>query len=132
MAALTRAQDEGKRVAKVVTIPEESLKPMGPPNATVARRAQSYSDFHYAVTAVLSADEREKAKRRAEREGSFVHMNPGGRSRSMKGTERVEHIREERSPLRTRNDEIADDLEFAEWYGELEGDLVEASHDEYK
>ena len=63
----------------------------GPPKATVARRAQSYTDFHYAARAVLKENRKEK-----ERKG------------------------------------IQNELDFADWYGGLENDLLEASHDQYK
>ena len=38
-------------------IEEETVNPLlsGPPKATLARRAQSYADFHYAVEAVLGS-----------------------------------------------------------------------------
>ncbi|KAL8725391.1 MAG: hypothetical protein Q9181_006433, partial [Wetmoreana brouardii] len=68
----------------------------GPPKATLTRRAQSYSDFHHAVTAVLD--------------------------------EGIDG-REEKEESNRRN--IKDDLEFANWYENLENDLLDASHDEY-
>ena len=40
----------------------------GPPKATVSRRAQSYSDFHYAVRAVLEPDLPAKRKEKKELE----------------------------------------------------------------
>lgn len=39
------------------TVLETTPEPTGPPDATVTRRAQSYSDFHYAVSSVLGAED---------------------------------------------------------------------------
>ncbi|KAL8915816.1 MAG: hypothetical protein Q9172_006641 [Xanthocarpia lactea] len=68
----------------------------GPPKATLSRRAQSYSDFHYAAKAVLDRD---------------VSLGKGKGTGSYPG--------------------IKDDLEFADWYDDLENDLLDASHEEY-
>ncbi|KAL8858418.1 MAG: hypothetical protein Q9178_005099 [Gyalolechia marmorata] len=68
----------------------------GPPKATLSRRAQSYSDFHYAAKAVL---DRNLSPRKGKGTGSYRA--------------------------------IKDDLEFADWYDDLENDLLDASHEEY-
>ncbi|KAL8971353.1 MAG: hypothetical protein Q9183_001094, partial [Haloplaca sp. 2 TL-2023] len=67
-----------------------------PPKATLTRRAQSYSDFHHAVTAILEKDRDTSKDKEDQSYGS-----------------------------------IKDDLEFADWYDGLEGDLLDASHAEY-
>lgn len=77
---------------------EPVLKNIGPPKATLARRSQSYSDFHDAVRAVLSND---------------VSENEG--SKRPKCTE-----------------DIKNNIDFVDWYHELEQDLLDASHDEYR
>lgn len=41
---------------------KEAARLHSPPKATVARRAQSYADFHYAVTAVLEPEAKARAK----------------------------------------------------------------------
>jgi len=43
-----------------------------PPKATLSRRAQSYSDFHYAVRAVLEPDGAAQGKGKKETEGVKV------------------------------------------------------------
>ncbi|KAB2102900.1 hypothetical protein AG0111_0g9299 [Alternaria gaisen] len=66
----------------------------GPPPATVARRAKSYSDFYTVVRA---------------------------------------HLRKERALEKKKSrEDISTELEFAEWYGGLSDELLEASHDEYR
>lgn len=60
------------------------------------RRAQSYSDFHHAVTSIFGADSIREDERRDKDAGN-----------------------------------IKDDLDFADWYDGIEGDLLDASHDEY-
>lgn len=74
---------------------DEIEEPLGPPPATVAKRAQSYADFHYAVQAVLGQDEQPKSK-----------------------TESSET-------------EIVSDLDFADWYNDLENQLLDSSHNNY-
>ncbi|KAF2851199.1 Sec34-domain-containing protein [Plenodomus tracheiphilus IPT5] len=76
------------------TLEEQPGKLTGPPPATVARRATSYSDFYTVVRAHLS---KERALER-----------------------------------RKSRDDIATELEFAEWYGGVNEELLEASHDEYR
>ncbi|RYN68627.1 hypothetical protein AA0118_g1248 [Alternaria tenuissima] len=66
----------------------------GPPPATVARRAKSYSDFYMVVRA---------------------------------------HLRKERALEKKKScEDISTELEFADWYGGLSDELLEASHDEYR
>ncbi|CAA9962115.1 Sec34 domain containing protein [Pyrenophora teres f. maculata] len=65
----------------------------GPPPATVARRAKSYSDFYTVVRAHLK---KEKALEK-----------------------------------RKSREDISTELEFAEWYGGVSNELLEASHEEY-
>ena len=77
---------------------EEQLK--GPPKATPARRAQSYSDFHYAVRAVLGQE-------------SYVKED------LVKG--------DGHDPSK----EVRSELDFVDWYHDLEQDLLDSSHDEY-
>jgi hypothetical protein len=81
-----------------VIVEEESR---GSPKATVARRAQSYSDFHYAVMAALDPKSKAEAK------------------------EQIDSVHEHKKASQ-------DDLSFDDWYGGVEDELFEASHDEYK
>lgn len=101
-ADAARLGDQGVGLANV-------QKPTRPPKATVARRAQSYSDFHDAVKAVLGPLEGGKAEwtRRASQT-----------SRAAKNT-------------KTKEKAIHGELEFADWYNELERDLLDSSHDDY-
>ena len=69
-------------------------KANGPPQATLARRAKSYSDFYTVVRAHM------KKERELEKKKSQEH--------------------------------ISNDLEFVEWYDEINDELLEASHEEYK
>ena len=73
----------------------------GPPEATLIRRAQSYSDFHDAVKAVLGQD------------ASVQEKEKGG------GHEKYDNI------------VIKSELDFAEWYNDLEQDLLDSSHNDY-
>ncbi len=75
----------------------------GPPKATLSRRAQSYSDFHYAVRVVLDPGPKQEEKRRSISDGDLG-----------------------------KSGEIGSDLDFAQWYESFQDDLLEASHDEYK
>lgn len=70
--------------------------PKGPPKATISRRAQSYSDFHDAVRAVL-----------------------GGDSTAEKDTKKTE------------DNKIESELDFVDWYRDLEQGLLDSSQDEY-
>ena len=73
----------------------------GPPQATLIRRAQSYSDFHDAVKAVLGQDaflqEKEKSKGHEEFEDTVIKS----------------------------------ELDFADWYNGLEQELLDSSHNDY-
>ncbi|KAJ4324933.1 Golgi transport complex subunit 3 [Neodidymelliopsis sp. IMI 364377] len=76
------------------TVEEAPAKLNGPPPATVARRAKSYSDFYSVVRA---------------------------------------HIKKEKALQRKKSQEnISSELDFAEWYGRANDELLEASHDDYK
>jgi hypothetical protein len=93
---LQESQADLERAEAIVeTIEEERPgKLNGPPPATVARRAKSYSDFYTVVRAHLK---KEKALEKKK-------------SREDLGTE----------------------LEFAQWYGGVNDELLEASHEEYR
>ena len=73
----------------------------GPPEATLIRRAQSYSDFHDAVKAVLGQDasvqEKEKSRGHEEYEDTVIKT----------------------------------ELDFADWYNGLEQGLLDSSHNDY-
>ena len=71
---------------------------VGPPKASVARRSQSYSDFHYAVKAVLGQEDKQ--------------------------------VRQGSTQLKDETN-IKNELDFADWYHDLEHGLLDASHDEY-
>ncbi|KAF2661605.1 Sec34-domain-containing protein [Lophiostoma macrostomum CBS 122681] len=78
------------------TIEDVLEKHNGPPQATVARRAKSYSDFYNVVRAHLKKEKDKELEQKKSRE------------------------------------HITTDLDFAEWYGDINGDLLEASHEEYQ
>ena len=86
---------------------------MRPPNATLARRAQSYSDFHDAVKAVLGPEPNQKGSEEGRK-------SRGKLRRSSHGSK----IIEERG--------ITSELEFIEWYDTLENELLDSSHDDYQ
>lgn len=66
----------------------------GPPPATVARRAKSYSDFYSVVRA---------------------------------------HIKKEKALEKKKSQEnLHTELELVEWYGGINDELLEASHEEYR
>lgn len=69
----------------------------------MARRAQSYSDFHDAVKAVLGQDvvSKEAAKETAK------------------------------DSTKTEEKDITSELDFADWYNGLEHELLDSSHDDY-
>lgn len=73
----------------------------GPPEATLIRRAQSYSDFHDAVKAVLGQDASVQGKDKSGGHGSY------------------------------EDTAIKSELEFANWYNDLEQELLDSSHDDY-
>lgn len=74
----------------------------GPPEATLIRRAQSYSDFHDAVKAVLGQDaslqEKETSRAREKYEDTVIKS----------------------------------ELDFADWYNGLEQGLLDSSHNDYR
>lgn len=80
----------------------------GPPKATLARRAQSYSDFHDAVTVVLG-------------------RNPGRKGKS----KRTERRRSQGGKDEEHGSGIQTELDFSSWYDELESELLDSSHDVY-
>ena len=73
----------------------------GPPEATLIRRAQSYSDFHDAVKAVLGQDASIQEKEKIRR-----HENYG-------------------------DTVIKSELDFVDWYSGLEEGLLDSSHNDY-
>jgi hypothetical protein len=76
------------------TVDEAPGKLNGPPPATIARRAKSYSDFYTVVRA---------------------------------------HMRKEKALEKKKSQEtLTTELEFAEWYGGISEELLEASHEEYR
>jgi len=86
--------DVGRAEGIVETIEEVTDKAIGPPKATVARRAKSYSDFYDVVRAHLKK-ERESEKQKAE-------------------------------------ESLSNELEFVEWFNDINDELLEASHEEYQ
>lgn len=92
---LQESQADVERVEGIVeTIEEAPEKDNGPPPATVARRAKSYSDFYDVVRA---------------------------------------HLKKERGLERKKSREnIANELQFAEWYAAVNEELLDASHEEYR
>ncbi|KNG52677.1 sec34-domain-containing protein [Stemphylium lycopersici] len=95
-SAAWESQADLERVEAIVETAEDERpgKLNGPPPATLARRAKSYSDFYSVVRAHLN---REKA---LERKKSREHLST--------------------------------ELDFAEWYGGVNDELLEASHEEYR
>jgi hypothetical protein len=94
---LQESQADVERVEGIAeTIEEGPEKHHGPPQATVARRAKSYSDFYNVVRAHLKKEKEKELEQKKSQE------------------------------------QISTDLDFAEWYGDVNGDLLEASHEEYK
>ena len=73
----------------------------GPPPATLARRAKSYSDF-YAV-----------ARAHVKRQHQYQQQNKQPTSRTKP------------------HEQLASELDFAAWYADLSPDLLNASHDDY-
>lgn len=72
-----------------------------PPKATLTRRAQSYSDFHDAVKAVLDKNA-DPLRRKEGEEESYG-----------------------------KEEYLETDLDFSDWYHDLELELLDLSHDEY-
>ena len=75
----------------------------GPPDATLSRRAQSYSDFHDAIKAVLVQD---VASQGAAKERSKDDGKADGK-------------------------QITSELDFAHWYNGFDQELLDSSNDEY-
>ena len=73
----------------------------GPPEATLIRQAQSYSDFHDAVKAVLGQD------------ASLQDKEKG------------------RSLDKYEDTVVKSELDFADWYNGLEQELLDSSHNDY-
>jgi len=84
-------------------------EPTGPPKATLARRAQSYSDFHHAVKAVLGPAD-------------------GGKIES---TQKAKRKSRDAEDSKIEEAAFESELDFANWYDELERELLESSHDHY-
>lgn len=86
--------DVGRVEAITEAVEESPGKLNGPPPATIARRAKSYSDFYAVVRA---------------------------------------HLKKERALERKKSrEDIGTELEFIEWYGAVNEELLEASHEEYR
>lgn len=86
--------DVDRAEGTIDTIDEQPGKLNGPPPATVARRAKSYSDFYTVVRAHLKKEQALERKKSRE--------------------------------------DIGSELELVEWYGGVEEELLEASHEEYR
>ena len=91
--------------APLESIQEHKLP--SPPQATLKKRAQSYTDFHYAVRAVLG-----KEQKGVERSKSVSRLSD----------------RNQRSLV---EDVVETDLDFADWYNTIEQSLLDSSHDEF-
>jgi hypothetical protein len=74
----------------------------GPPAATVARRAKSYSDFYDVVRAHVRKEYKLEKEKEEEKEKRISKRQP-----------------------RT-------DVEFGSWYNGVKGELLDASHEEYQ
>jgi hypothetical protein len=85
--------DVARAEAVAETLEETPGKLNGPPPATVARRARSYSDFYTVVRA---------------------------------------HLKKEKALEKKSQEHLTNELEFAEWYGSVNEELLEASHEEYR
>ncbi len=85
---------------------EEVEEPYGPPEASLKRRAQSYTDFHHAAQAVL--DDR-KVSQKEKAPTDALDLSLGQKQES----------------------DISSDIDFAKWYQHLEHELLESSHDDY-
>lgn len=96
-------QADTGRLDRLVDVPETPQQVAGPPKATLSRRAQSYSDFHDAVKAVLGHDVASK----------------GSGKETSKDYKKI------------KEDDITSELDFAAWYNGLEHELLDSSHDDY-
>lgn len=88
---------------------KHNRKPTGPPKATLERRAQSYSDFHDTVKAVLS---------------------PANGRKTESAQKWSQSLKEDKG-TKPKETEIQSELDFTGWYNELERGLLDSSHDEY-
>ena len=86
-----------------MNIPDAPQEVAGPPEATLSRRAQSYSDFYDAAKAVLGQDVASKGPAKEDSKG-----NDEPRERT-----------------------ITSELDFADWYNGLEHELLDSSHSDY-
>ena len=96
-------QADTGRLDRLVDVPEAPHQVARPPKATLSRRAQSYSDFHDAVKAVLGQDVASK--------GSGKEIS--------KDDKNIEES------------DITSELDIAAWYNGLERELLDSSHDDY-
>lgn len=85
---------------------EEIEEPHGPPEASLSRRAQSYTDFGHAARAVF-----DQKKVPLQKKAPSAALDVDVRS--------------------SKVSEIASDVDFEEWYQNLEHELLESSHDRY-
>ena len=100
-------QADTGRVDRLADVSEATQELVGPPEATLTRRAQSYSDFHDAVKAVLSRDVPFK----------------GAAKQTAKDDAKYNENTEEKN--------ISSELDFANWYNGLEHEMLNSSHDDY-
>ena len=96
-------QADTGRVDRLVDGFEATQELVGPPEATLTRRAQSYSDFHDAVKAILGQD-----------------IPSEGAAREIA-----------KDDANTEGKDITSELDFADWYNGLEHELLDSSHDDY-
>lgn len=96
-------QADTGQLDRLVELNETSQVINGPPEATISRRAQSYSDFHDAVKAVLDQDVASK-----EAATELSRDNDGSKEK-----------------------DITSELDFVGWYNGLEHELLDSSHDDY-
>ena len=87
----------------------EEDKDKRPPQATLKRRAQSYTDFHHAATAVLRREQaqQEKVTRLSKTMDDEILRPP------------------------KREEDICTDLDFVDWYHDLEAPILDSNHDAY-
>lgn len=88
-----------ERIVEATEVQESCI---GPPSATIARRAQSYSDFHDAVVAHVRK-ERKSVKRK----------------KSLDDRQEPEGV-------------LQSAIDYATWSFDLEDELLDASHEEYQ
>ena len=93
---------DAKQADRPNTVLETVQEHTGPPEAKLKRRAQSYSDFHDVVKAVLGKDAVFKESRAANGEQQ-IEPKPG----------------------------IKNELDFVDWYHQVEHELLESSSNDY-